>query len=209
MSQLVDAGLVRNVADLYDLKYDQLIGLERFADLSVRNLLHGIEKSKEMPFSKVLFALGIRFVGATVAKKLTRHLGNIDALREAEIEELVAIPDIGTRIAESLYTYFRDLDQIEILQRLRAAGLQFAEAEKRESADTFSGKSFVISGVFSAFSREELKRKIEDLGGEVKSSLSSKTTFFVAGEKSGPSKVAKAAKLNITVLSEADFLKMI
>jgi DNA ligase (NAD+) len=208
-NQLVDEGLIHNYADLFDLKYEQLIELERFADLSVRNLLQGIEASKEMPFEKVLFGLGVRYVGATVAKKLARAFGNIDKLAAAEIEELEATPDVGSRIAESVYQFFRDPKQTELIARLKRSGIQLEVAEKAIGSKQLNGKSFVISGVFQNFGRDEVKRVIEDFGGEIKSSVSSKTTYLLAGEKAGPSKISKAQKLGIKVISETDFLSLI
>ena len=208
-SQLVDVGLIRNYADLYDLNYDQLIVLERFADLSVRNLLNGLEKSKEIPFERVLFALGIRYVGATVAKKLARYFESIDALGEASLETLVNVPDIGTRIAESIREFFDDPKKLELVSRLKRSGLQLEVKEKSTRSDVLNGKSFVISGVFSGMSREELKQLIEDLGGEIKSSVSSKTSYLVAGEGAGPSKLSKAEKLEISILSEEQFMQLI
>lgn len=208
-NQLVDAGLVVTPADLYDLHYDQLITLERFAELSVQNLLKGIEESKEKPFEKVLFGLGIRYVGQTVAKKLVRHFKTIEAMQEADEEAIAAAPDIGKRIAESLRSFFDDPEQMAIIERMQKAGLQFAKIEEEGSSSILAGKSFVISGVFEQFGRNELKELVEQLGGEIKSSLSSKTGFLLAGDNAGPSKLAKAEKLEITILSEQEFRQMI
>ncbi|MEM7654751.1 MAG: NAD-dependent DNA ligase LigA [Bacteroidota bacterium] len=209
VNQLVDEGLINTYADLFGLEYEQLIQLDRFADLSVRNLLQGIERSKEIPFERVLFGLGIRFVGATVAKKLARAFGNIGALSRATEEELIAVPDIGGRIAESVGEFFAKASNQAVVQRLSEAGVHVEVAEKSKQSDQLSGKSFVISGVFSSRGRNEMKELIEQLGGEVKSSLSSKTSYLVAGENAGPSKLSKAEKLNIPVLSEGDFLNLI
>jgi len=209
VNQLVDEGLIRTYADLYKLTYGELIKLERFADLSVQNLLQGIENSKEIPFERVLFGLGIRFVGATVAKKLARHFESIDALSEADEESLVNVPDIGTRIAESVHEFFRNSDNQELVDSLKQSGLQLEVAEKSTRLDILNGKSFVISGVFSNMSRDELKQLIEDCGGDVKSSVSSKTTFLLAGDNAGPSKLTKAEKLNVSIISEAEFMQMI
>ena len=208
-SQLVDAGLINDYADLYDLTYDQLIKLDRFADLSVRNLLNGLENSKKIPFERVLFALGIRFVGATVAKKLARYFESIEALKEASLETLVDVPDIGTRIAESIREFFEDSNKLELIKRLKRSGLQLEVIEKSTRSDVLNGKSFVISGVFSGMSREELKKLIEDLGGEIKSSVSSKTSYLLAGESAGPSKLSKAEKLSVTIISEEQFMQLI
>ncbi|RMG57419.1 MAG: NAD-dependent DNA ligase LigA, partial [Bacteroidetes bacterium] len=209
VNQLVDAGLIANYADLYDLTYEQLIGLERFADLSARNLLAGIAATREIPFERVLFGLGIRHVGRTVARKLARHFGNIEQLAAADYDTLVAVSDVGPRIAESIRAFFDDPAQQALVSRLQAAGLQLAVTEKSQRSDQLSGKSFVISGVFSSHSRDEMKSLIEQAGGEVKSSLSSKTTYLLAGENAGPSKLSKAEKLKVTVLSEQDFLTLI
>jgi DNA ligase (NAD+) len=208
-NQLVDAGLVTTAADLYYLEYEQLVALERFAELSAKNLLKGIEDSKDKPFEKVLFGLGIRYVGQTVAKKLVRHFKTLDNLKAASEEELAAAPDIGGRIAESLRAWLDDPAQQEVLERLQKAGLQFAKEEKEGSSSVLTGKSFVISGVFETFGRNELKELVEALGGEIKSSLSSKTGFLLAGDNAGPSKLAKAEKLGIQVLSEDEFRQMI
>jgi DNA ligase (NAD+) len=208
-NQLVDAGLVTTAADLYYLEYEQLIALERFAELSAKNLLQGIEASKEKPFEKVLFGLGIRYVGQTVAKKLVRHFKTIENLNAATEEELAAAPDIGGRIAESLRAWLDDPAQQMVLEKLQKAGLQFAKEEEEGSSSVLAGKSFVISGVFETFGRNELKKLVEVLGGEIKSSLSSKTGFLLAGNNAGPSKLAKAEKLGIQVLSEDEFRQMI
>ncbi|MEZ4688263.1 MAG: helix-hairpin-helix domain-containing protein, partial [Bacteroidia bacterium] len=208
-NQLVDAGLVTTPADLYDLDYEQLLALERFADLSAKNLLNGIEASKERPFEKVLFGLGIRYVGQTVAKKLVRHFKTIENMQAATEEELAAAPDIGGRIAESLRGWLDDPEQQQVLERMQKAGLQFAKEEAEGSSSVLAGKSFVISGVFETFGRNELKELVEALGGEVKSSLSSKTGFLLAGENAGPSKLEKAEKLGVQVLSEDEFRHMI
>ncbi len=209
VNQLVDAGLIHNYADLYDLDYTQLIALDRFAELSTKNLLAGIVNSKEISFDRVLFALGIRHVGATVARKLARHFGNLDTLSTASEEELVAITDIGPQIAQSVRSFFDDIRNREIVDRLKQAGLQFQLAEKVDQADLLVGKSFVISGVFSARGRDEMKDLIESLGGDVKSSVSSKTSYLLAGEGAGPSKLNKAEKHNVEILSEEDFHKLI
>ncbi len=209
VNQLVDEGLIRNYADLYDLQYEQVVALERFAEQSANKLIEGMQKSKEMPFEKVLFGLGIRYVGATVAKKLARHLKHIDALMEAELEMLKNIPDIGGRIAQSVVDFFAESANREVINRLKAAGLQMAVEEKEAQSDQLSGKSFVISGVFAHYGRTELKNLIESLGGEIKSSLSSKTSYLLAGENAGPSKLSKAEKHEIPILSEDDFSAMI
>ncbi|MCB0842331.1 MAG: NAD-dependent DNA ligase LigA [Bacteroidetes bacterium] len=209
INQFVDQNLISNYADLYGLTYDDVIQLEGFADLSVKKLLAGIEKSKEIPFPRVLFALGIRYVGQTVAKKLARHFSGIDHLRNADFDSLKNVPDIGERIAQSVVDFFNDSGNVEIIERLKRSGLQLEVVEKSTRSDLLSGKSFVISGIFSSQSREEIKQLIEDYGGEVKSSVSSKTTYLLAGENAGPSKLTKAEKLNVSIISEEEFLKMI
>ena len=209
VNQLVEAELVKNYADLYDLDYESVVQLDRFADQSANNLLKGITQSKDIPFERVLFALGIRFVGATVAKKLARHFGQIEALAQASFEELTAVSDIGEQIARSVQEFFSLGTNQQQIERLKAAGVQLEVKEKSRGSNRLTGKSFVISGVFSAVSRDEMKQLIEANGGEVKSSLSSKTSYLLAGENAGPSKLTKAEKLGITVLSEQDFLNLI
>ncbi|RMG20416.1 MAG: NAD-dependent DNA ligase LigA [Bacteroidetes bacterium] len=209
VNQLVDAGLVKNYADLYDLTYEQLVGLERFAELSARNLLNSIEKSKQKPFDKVLFALGIRFVGATVAKKLARHFTSLEALAQAELETLKSVPDVGEQIARSVREFFSHPENLKTVQRLLDAGLKVRMEKIGTQSEQLIGKSFVISGVFNSHSREEIKELIESLGGEVKSSVSSKTTYLLAGEHAGPSKISKAQKLGVTIISEQEFMELI
>lgn len=209
VNQLVEGGLIRNYSDLFGLQYDQLLELERFGELSAQNLIEGIAKSKEKPFEKVLFALGIRYVGATVAKKLARHLKDIDHIMNADLESLQALPDIGGSIAQSLVTFFEESENRAMIERLQVAGLQMAVEEKETFSDVLNGNSFVVSGVFTHYGRTELKTLIEGLGGVIKSSISSKTTYLLAGENAGPSKISKAEKLGITVLSEDEFSALI
>ncbi len=208
---LVNAGLIENYADLYTLKKEDILPLERMAEKSADNLIAGIEKSKEIPFERVLFALGIRYVGETVAKKLAKHFKNIDALASASEEELVNVDEIGERIAWSVVDFFKTESNREIVQRLKGYGVQLEiSAEKlANQTDLLSGNSFVISGVFEKVSRNELKKMIEDNGGKVSSSISSKTNYLVAGDNMGPSKLAKAEKLGTNIISEDDFLKML
>ncbi len=206
---LYDQGLIRTSADLYSVTFDQLIGLERMAEKSANNLLLGLEASKKVPFERVLFALGIRFVGETVAKKLARHFKNSDALAAASLEELVAVDEIGERIAQSVIGYFAQEANRREVSRLKAVGLQFQIEEKEGASDRFLGKSFVVSGVFQAFSRDELKELIESNGGKNVSSISKKTDFVVAGENMGPSKLQKATELGIPILSEDDFIQLL
>jgi DNA ligase (NAD+) len=206
---LYKAALVGNVADLYTLHFDQIYNLERMAEKSANNLLKSIEASKNVPFERVLFALGIRFVGETVAKKLAEHFGTIEKLQYATFEDLIAVDEIGDKIAESIILYFQNIENIEIIEKLKQSGVQF-EAEKKElTSNRFEGMSFVVSGVFSTFSRDELKKSIEDNGGKNVGSISAKTTYVVAGENMGPAKLEKATKLGVKILSENEFIKLL
>lgn len=208
---LVKEDLISNYADLYQLKKEQIIPLERMAEKSADNLIQGIEKSKEVQFERVLFALGIRFVGETVAKKLARAFKSVDALAKADIDSLVGVDEIGVKIAESVVEFFENQDNIEIVERLKNYGLQLeVSAEQLEnSSDTLKGLTFVVSGVFEDMSRTELKALIEKNGGKVASSISSKTSYVVAGDKMGPSKKDKADALGIPIITEHIFLEMI
>lgn len=208
---LVNADLITNYADLYNLRKEDILPLERMAEKSADNLINGIEKSKEIPFERVLFALGIRYVGETVAKKLAKEFKTIDALSNASEEELVNVDEIGERIAQSVVSFFAEEENKNIVHRLKEYGVQLEiSAEKLANQTTkLTGNSFVISGVFEKVSRSELKKLIEDNGGKVSSSISSKTNYLVAGENMGPSKLVKAEKLGTKIISEADFLEMI
>ena len=209
VDQLFENGLLNNAADLYDLTFDKLIGLDRMADKSVENLLNGLEESKKIPFERVLFAVGIRFVGETVAKKLAKHFKSIDNIKNAKFDELLEAEEIGEKIAISIQQYFLDEGNQLIIERLRESGLQMEVIEKEAVSDTFNGMSFVVSGVFLSFSRDELKELIESNGGKNVSSISSKTDYVVAGENMGPSKLKKATDLGIKILSEDDFIKLL
>lgn len=203
-------GLVKNVADLYDLSVDDLLPLNRMAEKSVENLVKGLAQSKNKPFSKVLFGLGIRFVGETVAKKLTAAFGSIDELIAADTDALLSVDEIGERIAQSLQAYFLNPSNIDLINRIKINGLQFELEKKSLSSDLIlKDKKFVVSGVFKTISRVQLKEKIEFFGGTVGSSISTKTDFVVAGEGMGPSKKIKADQLDIPILSEEGFLRMI
>jgi DNA ligase (NAD+) len=208
---LYNNGLVQNYADLYELKVEQILPLERMAQKSAENLVNGIEKSKEIPFERVLFALGIRFVGETVAKKLAKHYKNIDALSRATLLDLTLVDEIGERIALSVMDFFQNYDNQTIVNRLKSFGVQFETVEKfnPNATNKLAGKTFVVSGVFSTYSRDELKKAIEDNGGKVGSSISAKTDFVVAGENMGPAKLEKASQLKIAILSEQEFTEMI
>jgi len=208
---LFQEGLITNYADLYELTKDQVMPLERMAEKSAENLVAGVAASIKIPFERVLFALGIRFVGETVAKKLAKAYKNIDALMAASEEELTAVDEIGQRIAQSVIEFFANENNRLIIGRLKDFGVQFAiSAEKLENqTEKLKGQTFVVSGVFEKVSRNELKKLIEDNGGKVGSSVSSKTTFLVAGDKMGPSKRTKAESLNVQIISEDDFLAII
>ena len=205
--------LVRHISDLYSLaeRRDQLVNIERFGQKSIDNMLKGIEESKSKPFEKVLFALGIRHVGETVAKKLAFHFKSLDNIKSASIEEIASVQDIGIRIAESLHTYLQDVDNVDELNKLQNYGLQFQIEEKEVilAGDGLAGKTFLISGVFVDFSREQLTELIESHGGKMISSISAKLNYLVAGDKMGPSKLAKAEKLNVPIISEKELLQMI
>ncbi|QTE22487.1 NAD-dependent DNA ligase LigA [Polaribacter cellanae] len=204
-------GLIQNYADLYDLKVAQIIPLERMAEKSARNIIAGIEKSKEIPFEKVLFALGIRFVGETVAKKLAKHFKSIDNLMSATFEELMSVDEIGDRIAQSIVDFSNNLANIQLINRLKTVGVQLeVSAESLKNKTNKLGRQvFVVSGVFHQMSRNELKKAIEDNGGKVSSSISKKTNFIVAGDNMGPSKLTKAQDLGISIISEQEFIDKI
>ncbi|GAB3813136.1 hypothetical protein GCM10028895_04860 [Pontibacter rugosus] len=211
IEQLYATGLVKNAADLYDLTFEQLVELERMGEKSANNIMQSLEKSKATPYDRVLFALGIRFVGSTVAKKLSQDLPDLEALRGATFEELIAINEIGERIARSILAYFQDPDNIMLVERLKAAGLQFKSENTAPAvqSDRLAGQTFVISGVFETVSREELQQLIISHGGKVVSSISKKLSYLVAGDKMGPSKLEKAESLGISILSEEEFLRTI
>jgi DNA ligase (NAD+) len=222
---LFDTNLVRTPADLYDLTYERLLGLEKnivneeigkskkisFREKTVENILKGIDLSKTVPFKNVLFALGIRFVGATVAEKLAAYFKSIDALRSASYDELTAVPEIGGRIALSIESYFSVPENQDLVARLKNAGIQMESDEKPVELESniLEGKTFVISGVFENFDRDDLKLKIEVNGGRILSGVSGKLNYLLAGANMGPSKLEKARKLGVTILSEEEFLAMI
>jgi len=219
---LYDNGLVYNVADLFDLTYEKLLGLEKvfessseknkkisFKDKTVTNILNGIEASKKTPFHQVLYALGIRYVGETVAKKLASHYKNIDSLLNASYDELIKVDEIGDKIAKSLNDWFSIPNNIEIINRLKQHGIRMESTETKQKSSKLEGKIFVVSGVFTNFSRDEIKKMIEENGGKNSSSISSKTTFLIAGNEMGPAKLQKAKELNIQIISENDFLNLL
>lgn len=208
---LFKEGLIRNYADLYILTKEQIIPLERMAEKSAENLVKGVAESVNIPFERVLFALGIRFVGETVAKKLAKAYKNIDALMTASIDELKAVDEIGERIALSVIEFFQNERNLDSISRLKSYGVQFELSEDKllNQTDLLKGKTFVVSGVFETISRNDLKKLIEDNGGKVGTSISSKTSFLVAGDKMGPSKRTKAENLGVPLLSEQDFMDML
>lgn len=208
---LFNNGLVHNYADLYELTVEQILPLERMAQKSAENLVKGVADSKEIPFERVLYALGIRFVGETVAKKLAKHYKSFDALSQASLMDLVLVDEIGERIAKSVIDFFENNENVIMIERLKSYGVQFEVIEKINPNATvkLAGKTFVVSGVFELFSRDDLKKAIEDNGGKVGSSISSKTDYVVAGDNMGPAKLEKANKLNIPILSETDFMKLV
>ena len=228
---LFDNNLIKDYSDLYNLKYNDIFGLEKiitiddektqeksvrkvsFKEKTANNIIDAIEKSKSVPFARVLFALGIKFVGETTAKLIAKAMGSIDNIINASVEELTEIEEVGEKIAVSIKDFFSDERNINIINKLREAGLQFEQEKKTakddDSSGVLSGMSIVVSGVFSTMSRDEIKQLIEDLGGKNVSSISSKTSFIVAGDKMGPEKRKKAEALGIEIKSEAEFLEMI
>ncbi|MBD3748158.1 MAG: NAD-dependent DNA ligase LigA [Sphingobacteriales bacterium] len=206
-------GLLKHISDIYQLKNkeEELKQLERFGEKSIQNLLEGIEKSKKMPFEKVLFGLGIRYVGETVAKKLAQHFKTIDNIIKADFEQLIAAEEIGERIAQSIIEYFAKEEHQQEIEKLKGFGLTF-EIEEKEvilASEKLSGKTFLISGVFEKFSREELKEMIEANGGKMMSGISAKLNYLVAGDNIGPSKLEKAQKLQIPIISDDDLLNLL
>jgi DNA ligase (NAD+) len=206
---LVEKGLIKDAADLYDLTFDQVVNLDRMADKSADNLIQGVLKSKENPFEKVLFGIGIRYVGETVAKKLAKQFKSMENLQKASFDELVNTDEIGEVIAISVQNFFLEEKNRVFVDRLRKAGLNLEIVEKELSSQTLEGSIFVVSGVFEKFSRDELKSTIEANGGKLGSSISAKTSYVVAGDKMGPAKLKKASDLGIAIITEDDLLKMI
>lgn len=220
---LFEKSLIKSLADLYDLTYSQLLGLEKvieqedgstrklsFKEKTVTNILKGIEESKQVPFSRVLFGLGIRYVGITTAQKLALHFGSMTQLMNASYEELLMVDEVGEKIAQSIIQHFRSPDHLYEVGRLELAGLQMEQVEEELNVtdDKLLGQSFVVSGVFSR-SRDEIKRMIEEFGGKNVSAISSKTNYLLAGEKMGPAKKVKAEKLGVQIISEEEFYQMV
>ncbi|WP_417589882.1 NAD-dependent DNA ligase LigA [Owenweeksia hongkongensis] len=209
VDQFVNEGLISNYADLYTLQKEQLLPLERMAEKSAQNIIEGIEASKSIPFERVLFGLGIRYVGETVAKKLARHFGNIDALMAASLEELTNVDEIGSRIAESVTAFFADPAKVGTVERMKLAGLQFEVVQQEGASTKLDGKTIVISGNFERYSRKEIKELIEKHGGKNTGSVSGKTDLIVAGEGMGPSKRKKAEDLGVKIIDENEFAELI
>ena len=206
---LVEKGLVHNIADLYDLTYEQILNLDRMAEKSADNLIKGVEISKEVPFERVLFGIGIRFVGETVAKKLAKHFKNIDNIKNALYDQLIEADEIGEKIAISIQQFFLEEENVQLIERLKAKGLRFEMEEKVSLSIVLEGKTVVISGTFETFSRDEIKELIERNGGKNGSSISSKTDYLVVGTNMGPAKLKQANSLGINMLSENEFIKLI
>ncbi|MDP2363634.1 MAG: helix-hairpin-helix domain-containing protein, partial [Ignavibacteria bacterium] len=209
VEQLVSLGLLKNIADVFDLKNfrDELLSLDRWGEKSTDNLLEAIENSKKQPFHKVLFAVGIRFVGEGTAKLLAGNFINIDNLCQAKFEDLKGIYEIGPRIAQSVVNFFADEKELEIIKRMKLAGVNFeqSENEMKSGKSVLAGKSFVLTGELETMTRDAAKYAIEELGGKVTGSVSSKTSYVVVGANPG-SKFDKAKKLSITILNEQEFL---
>ena len=211
VSLLVKNGLIHNYADLYELTVSDILPLDRMAEKSAINLIIGVEASKKIPFERVLFALGIRYVGETVAKKLSKHYKSINGLANASEKELINVDEIGEVIAKSVVDFFSLFENNDIINRLKSYGVQLEVSEEELSNQTnkLDGNTFVVSGVFTKVSRNELKQLIEQNGGKVSSSISKKTNFVIAGDKMGPSKRIKAEDLGVAIMTEDDFLLMI
>ncbi|MXN90653.1 NAD-dependent DNA ligase LigA [Flavobacterium sp. Sd200] len=208
---LYNSDLVHNYADLYELKKEQVVPLERMADKSADNLINGIENSKQVPFERVLYALGIRYVGETVAKKLAKHYKSIDNLAHATLLDLVLVDEIGERIAQSVMDFFYNEENRKIIERLKGYGVQLEAMAVPDTtvSNKLAGQTLVVSGVFEKFSRDELKKAIEDNGGKVGSSISSKTHYVVAGDNMGPAKLEKANQLGVKIISEDEFISLV
>ncbi|MFZ9613616.1 MAG: NAD-dependent DNA ligase LigA [Crocinitomicaceae bacterium] len=206
---LYDKRLIKDCSDLFQLNFDQLLDLDRMGEKSANNMLKGIQEAKKIPFERVLFGLGIRFVGETVAKKLAQSFQNIDALMAATYDELIDVEEIGEKIAISVQLYFQDSANLALILRLKDAGLNFESVKKELVSETLNGKLLVVSGTFETFSRDELKELIERNGGKVGSSVSSKTDYLIAGANMGPAKLKTATNLGVVIISEEEFIKLI
>lgn len=206
---LYQKGLVKNIADFYTLTFDDIIHLDGFKETAANNIINGIQKSKEVPYERVLFALGIRFVGEVVAKKIAQSFPNIDSLKSATKLQLLLTDEVGEKIADSVIDFFANPLNIQIVERLTTAGLQMQIKEKKINSEILFGMQFVISGTFVNHSRDELKEIIESNGGKMQSGVSAKTNYLVAGENMGPSKLEKAQKLGISIISESELIAML
>ena len=206
---LFEKELIKDISDLYRLSFDQLVDLERMGEKSANNMLKGIEASKSIPFERVLFGLGIRFVGETVAKKLAQSFQNMDALQAASYDELIDVEEIGEKIAISVQLYFQDSANLALILRLKEVGLMFESVKKEQVSSVLLGKVLVVSGTFETFSRDEIKELIERNGGKVGSSVSSKTDYLIAGANMGPAKLKSATNLGVVIISEDEFIKLI
>ena len=206
---LFDNGLIHNIADIYDLRAEQLAVLPRLGEKSAANIIQSIRLSAEVPFHRVLFALGIRFVGETTAKYLAEHFRSLDTIMAATREELLEAEEVGEKIADAIIEYFADEENRTIIERLRAAGLRFEAEQKQNLSESLSGLTFVISGSFADHSRDELKALIEAHGGKNLAAVSSNTSYLLAGDKIGPAKLQKATKLGVKIISEQEFVAMI
>jgi DNA ligase (NAD+) len=211
IEMLYNQNLIKGIVDFYRLTKEQLSSLERMGNKSAERILTGLEASKSVPFERVLFALGIRFVGETVAKKLVKSLHSIENIQTATFDQLIAVDEIGEKIAESIVDYFSKKEHIELIEFLKEQGLQFKISEEKLGirTDKLAGLSIIISGTFEKFSRDELKNIIEQNGGKNVGSISKKTNYVVAGENMGPSKLVKATQFGVPVISEDEFLKML
>ena len=208
---LFEAGLVSDISDIYRLRKEDLLPLERMAEKSVNNLIEGVEKSKLIPFQRLLFAIGIRYVGETVAKKLAKHYKSMEAIMKANFEDLVGVDEIGDKIAESIIQFFGIEKNRELVYNLKELGLQMEMEEEEDTSisNILEGKTFLVSGVFTQYSRNDLKKAIEDHGGKNVGSISSKTDYLIAGEKMGPAKKEKAEKLGVDMITEEEFIRLI
>jgi DNA ligase (NAD+) len=211
ISQLYDLGFVKSPADLYSLSKEHLLQLEGFKDKSAQNLLNGLQQSRQVPFENVLFAIGIRYVGKTVAEKLARHFGSMEKLSTASLEQLLATPEIGEKIAQSVVRFFQSEENQKEIKRLKEAGLQVESTHQAPEpiSNILEGKSFVISGVFQNYEREQLQQIIQSNGGRILSGVSSKLDYLVAGENMGPAKREKAEKLGVKIISESEFEQLL
>ena len=206
---LFENGLVNNIADLYTLKAEQIAALPRLGEKSARNIIQSIASSCDVPFHRVLFALGIRFVGETTAKYLAAHFGSLEAIMNAQREELLEAEEVGGKITDAIIDYFADSQNIAIIERLKSAGLKFEAEKSSRASNSLEGENIVISGTFEQYSRDELKALIEAHGGKNLAAVSANTTLLLAGAKIGPAKLQKAQKLGVRIISEQEFIEMI